>query len=59
LNAEPAFKLPEGAQVMVRAQHQGFTLVQTSAGRYGWVARTDIARVMPQSGGQAQPNNRT
>jgi len=59
LNAGLAFKLPEGAEVMVRAQHQGFTLVQTSAGRSGWVARTDIARVMPQSGGQAQPNNRT
>jgi hypothetical protein len=59
LNAEPAFKLSEGAEVMVRAQHQGFTLVQTLAGRSGWVARTDIARVVPQSGGQVQPTNRT
>jgi hypothetical protein len=32
----------------MRAEHQDFALVQTSAGRSGWVARADLARVMPQ-----------
>jgi hypothetical protein len=48
LVAEPAFKLREGETVMVRANHQDFALVQTSAGGSGWVARTDLARVVPQ-----------
>lgn len=46
--AEAAFKLPAGETVTVCAEHQGFALVQTSAGRSGWVARTDLARVVPQ-----------
>ena len=46
--AEPAFKLHEGETVTVRAEHQNFALVQTSAGRSGWVARADLARVVPQ-----------
>jgi len=48
--AEPAFKLREGETVTVRAERQNFTLVQSSAGRSGWVARSDLARVVPQSG---------
>ena len=46
--AEAAFKLHEGETVTMRAEHQDFALVQTSAGRSGWVARADLARVMPQ-----------
>jgi hypothetical protein len=45
--AEAAFKLHEGETVTMRAEHQDFALVQTSAGRSGWVARADLARVMP------------
>jgi hypothetical protein len=47
--AEPLFTLREGETVSVRAERQNFALVQTSAGRSGWVARTDLARVVPQS----------
>ena len=47
--AEAAFKLHEGETVTMRAEHQDFALVQTSAGRSGWVARADLVRVVPQS----------
>jgi uncharacterized protein YgiM (DUF1202 family) len=49
-NAEPAFQLRAGETVTVRAGHQGFALVQTSAGRSGWVPRADLARVVPPAG---------
>jgi hypothetical protein len=52
LAAEPVFKLREGETVMVRAEHQDFTLVQTMAGRSGWVSRADLARVVPQTSTQ-------
>jgi tetratricopeptide (TPR) repeat protein len=52
--AEPAFKLREGETVTVRAERQNFALVQSSAGRSGWVARLDLARVVPQSGSRAR-----
>jgi hypothetical protein len=52
LAAEPAFKLRAGETVMVRAEHQDFTLVQTMMGRSGWVARVNLSRVVPQSGAQ-------
>jgi hypothetical protein len=32
----------------MRAEHQDFALVRTAAGRSGWVARADLARVVPQ-----------
>jgi hypothetical protein len=50
--AEPLFKLLEGETVSVRAELQDFTLVQTSAGRSGWVARANLVRVVPQSGAE-------
>jgi len=59
LDAEPAFKLREGETVTVRAEHQGFTLVRTSAGRFGWVARTNLASVVPPSSNRSQSTNRT
>jgi hypothetical protein len=52
LAAEPLLKLREGETVTVRAEHQDFALVQTLAGRSGWVASADLARVVPQSGSQ-------
>ena len=58
-NAEPAFQLRAGETVTVCAEHQGFVLVQTSTGHSGWVARVDLARVVPQSGDRSQSTNRT
>ncbi len=52
LAAEPLFKLREGETVTVQAQHQDFALVRTMAGRSGWVARSNLARLVPQSGPQ-------
>lgn len=49
LAAEPAFMLREGETVTAGAEHQDFVLVQTSAGRSGWVARAELARVVPRS----------
>ena len=46
LAAEPLFKLREGETVTVRAEHQDFSLVQTAAGRSGWVDRADLSRVV-------------
>jgi len=57
--AEAAFKLLAGETVMVCAEHQGFALVQTSAGRSGWVSRADLALVVPQSGIVAPSPNRS
>jgi hypothetical protein len=56
--AEPVFKLREGETVTVRAEHQDFVLVQTSAGRSGWVARAELSRVVPRFSG-SQFTNRT
>jgi hypothetical protein len=49
LAVEPAFQLREGETVTVRAEHGDFMLVQTPAGRSGWVAGAELARVVPQS----------
>jgi Tetratricopeptide repeat len=57
--AEPAFKLHEGETVTMRAEHQDFTLVQTSAGRSGWVACADLACVVPQFRDRSQSTNQT
>jgi hypothetical protein len=59
LVAEPAFKLREGETVTVRSEHRGFVLVQTIAGRYGWVAPADIERVLPQSADRVPSSDRT
>jgi hypothetical protein len=44
--AETLFKLREGETVTVRAEHQDFSLVQTAAGRSGWVDGADLSRVV-------------
>ena len=49
LGVEPVFQLREGETVTVRAEHGDFMLVQTPAGRSGWVAGAELARVVPPS----------
>jgi hypothetical protein len=45
-----AFTLREGETISVLAERQDFLLVQTPAGRSGWVERREIARVVPVTG---------
>jgi len=44
---ETLFSLPEAQSVTMRAEHEGFVLVQTADGRTGWVLRADLAPVVP------------
>jgi hypothetical protein len=44
---EPLFVLPEATIVAVRAEHDGFFLVQTQNERSGWVPAASIARILP------------
>jgi hypothetical protein len=44
---EPLFVLPEAEIVTMTAEHEGFVLVQTRAGRIGWAARASLAPVVP------------
>jgi len=44
---EPLFVLPEASIVAVRAEHDGFILVQTQNERSGWVPGASIARILP------------
>jgi hypothetical protein len=43
------FELKEGELVKITAQHEGFTLVQTRAGRTGWVSSASLAPIVPRS----------
>jgi hypothetical protein len=43
------FVLPEGERVTIAAEHEGFTLVRTRAGRLGWVADFNLAPVVPRA----------
>jgi hypothetical protein len=45
--AEALFILREGDTVTVRTERGAFALVRTRSGRSGWVARADLARVIP------------
>jgi hypothetical protein len=45
--AEPTFQLRAGETVTIQSAHADFLLVTTAAGRTGWVARTDLGRVVP------------
>ncbi len=40
------FSLPEAETVRITAEHEGFFLVQTRAGRTGWVSRSNVAPVV-------------
>jgi hypothetical protein len=44
---DPLFVLPEAETVKITAEHDEFVLVETRAGRSGWVARANIAAVVP------------
>lgn len=44
---EPLFVLPEAETVKMMAQHEGFVLIQTRSGRMGWMARANLASVVP------------
>jgi hypothetical protein len=44
---DAAFKLAAGERVQVQARHGEFALVQSGAGRMGWVAQRDLATVVP------------
>jgi hypothetical protein len=44
---EPLFVLPEASIVAVRAEHDGFILVQAQNERSGWVPGASVARILP------------
>jgi hypothetical protein len=48
--ADSLMTLHEAEILTADAQLRDFTLVHTDAGRTGWVASADIARVVPRSG---------
>jgi hypothetical protein len=42
------FVLPEAESVKITAEHEGFLLIETAAGRTGWVSRSNVASVIPR-----------
>jgi hypothetical protein len=46
---DPLFVLPEGETVTMGAEHEGFVLVQTRAGRTGWVSHGNVAPILPRT----------
>jgi hypothetical protein len=49
---DPLFVLPEAETVKMTAEHEGFVLIQTRAGRMGWIARANLAPVVPHTRSQ-------
>jgi hypothetical protein len=47
------FVLPEAETVRMTAEHEGFVLVHTKAGRTGWVSRANLVPVVPDTGAQS------
>jgi len=45
---EPLFTLPEATRVLVSSEHDGFILIQTSAGRTGWIPSANLAPIVPK-----------
>jgi hypothetical protein len=45
---ESLLLLQEAEAVRITAEHEGFFLVQTQAGRTGWVSRANVAPVVPR-----------
>jgi len=45
---DPLFTLPEGEKVKITAEHEGFALVVTRAGRAGWIANSNFAPIVPR-----------
>jgi hypothetical protein len=48
---ETLFVLPEASIVNTGAEHDGFVLIRTAAGRPGWVPSTNLAPILPQPAG--------
>ncbi len=42
------FVLPEAETVRITAEHEGFYLVRNGAGQAGWVARANLAPIVPR-----------
>jgi hypothetical protein len=47
------FVLPEAETVRMTAEHEGFVLVHTKAGRTGWVSSASLAPVVPDTSAQS------
>jgi hypothetical protein len=45
---EPLFALPEASIVAMSAEHEGFVLIRTAAGRTGWVPSASLVPIMPK-----------
>lgn len=45
---DPLFSLPEGERVKVTAEHEGFALIETRAGRSGWISDSNLAPIVPR-----------
>jgi hypothetical protein len=45
---EPLFVLPEASIVSMTAEHEGFVLIRTKAGRTGWAQRANLAPIVPK-----------
>jgi len=45
---ETLFTLPEASIVSTGAEHDGFVLVRTAAGRTGWAPSTNLAPIVPR-----------
>ena len=49
---EALFVLPEASIVRMLAEHDGFVLIRTKAGRTGWAQRANLAPIVPRALGQ-------
>jgi hypothetical protein len=45
---DPLFSLPEGEKVKITAEHEGFALIETRAGRAGWISDSSLAPLVPR-----------
>jgi hypothetical protein len=45
---DPLFSLPEGEKVKITAEHDGFALIETRAGRAGWISGSNLAPIVPR-----------
>jgi hypothetical protein len=50
---EPQFELSEATIVKMKAEHDGFVLIQTQAGRSGWVPGANLAPIVPKHAGRS------
>jgi hypothetical protein len=46
---DPLFVLAEGETVTMGAEHEGFVLIRTLAGRSGWVSHGNVAPILPRT----------